>query len=415
MRFLFALFLLASSSVFAQKSMNVDITITYKNAPLCYWDVTLKHGDVAIAKGKTDDKGNVVFNNASVLSLSVDMSGIKKTANGEKKWDVKGYIKLSEQGKANFDFEPLVKDAGMPVSMLEAAWGLTLMDCAKGSSSSTSSSSETAKSNSSSNASSTSNSEKEETAEEEKVDIAKTQAESLQASKQMLEMKIANLSSKITKKTADRNKLQSGTKEHSDLSYDIRDMELDRDLAQVKLEKTNAMIAKGNMPLVKSERESFNSREDVIKIEQDKLKSDKKAGKLFGGVEPLKTEEVTPTKKVEETKSEPIKSDAPKSTNKETKSETSSSTNKKEESTEKEQKENFSDPVKALLESDLADLSVLNLKKMKFDQNSKLASRKLSLKSKGTLKPSQIESYEKDVKTLENNILLLDAEIKKRG
>ncbi|MEN9303619.1 MAG: hypothetical protein RL264_2048 [Bacteroidota bacterium] len=415
MRFLFALFLLASSSVFAQKSMNVDITITYKNAPLCYWDVTLKHGDVAIAKGKTDDKGNVVFNNASVLSLSVDMSGIKKTANGEKKWDVKGYIKLSEQGKANFDFEPLVKDAGMPVSMLEAAWGLTLMDCAKGSSSSTSSSSETAKSNSSSNTSSTSNSEKEETAEEEKVDIAKTQAESLQASKQMLEMKIANLSSKITKKTADRNKLQSGTKEHSDLSYDIRDMELDRDLAQVKLEKTNAMIAKGNMPLVKSERESFNSREDVIKIEQDKLKSDKKAGKLFGGVEPLKTEEVTPTKKVEETKSEPIKSDASKSTNKETKSETSSSTNKKEESTEKEQKENFSDPVKALLESDLADLSVLNLKKMKFDQNSKLASRKLSLKSKGTLKPSQIESYENDVKTLENNILLLDAEIKKRG
>ncbi|NBR15936.1 MAG: hypothetical protein EBU01_15370, partial [Crocinitomicaceae bacterium] len=113
----------------AQKTLDVKLILKYKNSPLCNWDVTIKHGDVAIAKSKSNEKGEVVFKNATILSLSIDAYGYKAFNGGDKKWDVKGYIQLNDQGFAEFDFEPLVKDAGMPVSMLESAWGLTINDC----------------------------------------------------------------------------------------------------------------------------------------------------------------------------------------------------------------------------------------------------------------------------------------------
>ena len=412
MKTLLAFFLLINLSFFAQKTMNVDLTITYKGAPLCYWDVTLKHGDVAISKGKTDDQGNVKFSNVGLLSLSVDASGIKKTNNGEKKWDVKGYIQLNDQGVGKFDFEPLVKDAGMPASMLEAAWGLTLADCAKGntsSSSSNSSSSTPAKSESSTGTSAPKEEEKEESA----ADIAKSTAETLQSTKAMQESKVSNLTSKIAKKTTERSKYTAFTKEHSALSYEIKDLELDKELTQVKLDKTNAMIAKGNMPLNKSERETFNQREDAIKESQSKLEQSKKAGILFDGVNYETKKETIQTATV----STPVNT----SPTTEKKSETMESKEVKEtkeeslKASETETKPEKEKGIQLLNTSDLAAMSVINLKKLKLDQNSKIASRKLNLKAKSTMSPSQIEQYEKDIKVLEENIILLDIEITKRG
>jgi hypothetical protein len=412
MKTLLAFFLLINLSFFAQKTMNVDLTITYKGAPLCYWDVTLKHGDVAISKGKTDDQGNVKFSNVGLLSLSVDASGIKKTNNGEKKWDVKGYIQLNDQGVGKFDFEPLVKDAGMPASMLEAAWGLTLADCAKGntsSSSSNSSSSTPAKSESSTSTSAPKEEEKEESA----ADIAKSTAETLQSTKAMQESKVSNLTSKIAKKTTERSKYTAFTKEHSALSYEIKDLELDKELTQVKLDKTNAMIAKGNMPLNKSERETFNQREDAIKESQSKLEQSKKAGILFDGVNYETKKETIQTATV----STPVNT----SPTTEKKSETMESKEVKEtkeeslKASETETKPEKEKGIQLLNTSDLAAMSVINLKKLKLDQNSKIASRKLNLKAKSTMSPSQIEQYEKDIKVLEENIILLDIEITKRG
>jgi hypothetical protein len=412
MKTLLAFFLLINLSFFAQKTMNVDLTITYKGAPLCYWDVTLKHGDLAISKGKTDDQGNVKFSNVGLLSLSVDASGIKKTNNGEKKWDVKGYIQLNDQGVGKFDFEPLVKDAGMPASMLEAAWGLTLADCAKGntsSSSSNSSSSTPAKSESSTSTSAPKEEEKEESA----ADIAKSTAETLQSTKAMQESKVSNLTSKIAKKTTERSKYTAFTKEHSALSYEIKDLELDKELTQVKLDKTNAMIAKGNMPLNKSERETFNQREDAIKESQSKLEQSKKAGILFDGVNYETKKETIQTATV----STPVNT----SPTTEKKSETMESKEVKEtkeeslKASETETKPEKEKGIQLLNTSDLAAMSVINLKKLKLDQNSKIASRKLNLKAKSTMSPSQIEQYEKDIKVLEENIILLDIEITKRG
>jgi hypothetical protein len=412
MKKIIALFLFVNLSITAQKTMNVDLTITYKGAPLCYWDVTLKHGDVAISKGKTDDQGNVKFSNVGLLSLSVDASGIKKTNNGEKKWDVKGYIQLNDQGVGKFDFEPLVKDAGMPVSMLEAAWGLTLADCAKGntsSSSSNSSASSPTKSESSTNSNQAP--PKEEEKEESAADIAKSSAETLQNTKAMQESKVSNLTSKIAKKTTERSKYTAFTKEHSALSYEIKDLELDKELTQVKLDKTNAMIAKGNMPLNKSERESFNQREDAIKESQSKLEQSKKAGILFDGVNYEAKKETIQTA--------PVSTPVNNSPTTEKKSETMESKEVKETKEESfKASETEAKPEKGIQlmnTSDLAAMSVINLKKLKLEQNSKIASRKVSLKAKSTLRPAQIEQYEKDIKVLEENIILLDIEITKRG
>lgn len=410
MKTLLAFFLLINLSFFAQKTMNVDLTITYKGAPLCYWDVTLKHGDVAISKGKTDDQGNVKFSNVGLLSLSVDASGIKKTNNGEKKWDVKGYIQLNDQGVGKFDFEPLVKDAGMPVSMLEAAWGLTLADCAKGntsSSSSNSSASSPTKSESSTN--STQTPPKEEEKEESAADIAKSTAETLQSTKAMQENKVNNLTSKIAKKTTERSKYTAFTKEHSALSYEIKDLELDKEMTQVKLDKTNAMIAKGNMPLNKSERETFNQREDIIKESQSKLEQSKKAGILFDGVNYEAKKESTPIAPISSPATTPVATEIKtETTPKETKEESLKAT-ENQTTTEKEK------GIQPLSTTDLAAMSVINLKKLKLDQNSKIASRKLNLKAKSTMSPTQIIQYEKDIKVLEENILLIDSEITKRG
>ena len=71
--------------------------------------------------------------------------------------------------------------------------------------------------------------------------------------------------------------------------------------------------------------------------------------------------------------------------------------------------------IQPLFTTDLAAMSVINLKKLKLDQNSKIASRKLNLKAKSTMSPTQIIQYEKDIKVLEENILLIDSEITKRG
>lgn len=114
-------------------STDVNIRFVYQNAPLCNWEVTIKNGNASIGKGTTGRDGWLRLSGVSLMSKDINADGIKKTANGEKKWNVKGYIKLNDQNTAEFDFEPVVKeaaqDSGMPISMFEGSWGLTLNDC----------------------------------------------------------------------------------------------------------------------------------------------------------------------------------------------------------------------------------------------------------------------------------------------
>ncbi|MEN9997490.1 MAG: hypothetical protein RI922_480 [Bacteroidota bacterium] len=427
--FLFSLFLLTTLISFSQQTMNVKMTFTYKGAPLCFWDVTIKNGDVPLAKGKTDDKGYVEFSSVKLISLSINASGIKTTPNGEKKWDVNGYITLKDNGECKFDFEPLLQETGMPVSMMEVAWGLTLNDCMKSSSSSSSSDNSNA-SSSSSTTTSAAPVVKEETAQEklareeaerkqEAADLAATQAQGMQNSKAMYENKVANLSAKIDKKKKERSSVAAGSKEESDLNYEIRLLEIDRDMNQVKLEKTNAMIAKGNMPLNKAEKTGFNEREDALKAEEDQLKADQKAGKMFGGVAVQEQKTVQPAeKKIEEPV---IKNQENKTTEKEAKE------TEKKETEAKEQKEDNRDSSKeeeakeeeeefSIASADeMSAMSLVSLHKLNIRYNSMLTNRKVSLNAKAALlRPEKKTQLEKEIAELQVAIEQLDKEIASR-
>jgi len=123
---LFSMLMVALSATAQQ---DVTLKIRYNDLLLCNWEVTLKHGDVALAKATSDAKGICQFSGVRIISKSVDASGYKAHPGGDKKWDAKGYITLNEDYYGELDFGPIVKEAGMPVSMLEGAWGLTLNDC----------------------------------------------------------------------------------------------------------------------------------------------------------------------------------------------------------------------------------------------------------------------------------------------
>jgi|GEM_PF-1395086 len=414
---------------FSQKTMNVELKITYRNNPLCNWEVTIKHGDVQIAKGKTDDQGIVKFNNASLLSLSIDAYGYKSTSNGEKKWDVKGYITLGENGKANFDFEKLLEETGMPVSMMEAAWGLTINDC--GQLSSSTSNSGTSTTNSGSSASDSENStpdkvespvkndeqsdwDKEQTAAEaerkaeaeqrkEDFESGKTAAEGMQNQKAQLEGKIEGLNGKIARRQLEVDKTTFRTKEYSDLSYELRDLVLERQLAEIKLEKTNKMIANGNAPLNKELRQDFNEREDAVKAEQKQLSADKKAGIYFGNVTPLENTEATKKEVEIENKS---------SKTEETKKEATKAVEvKKEETKEEETEESFT----VYTEAEIANMSTVGLQKAKMSYNSKIANRKVALKTKGgMMKQDKKAKMEAEIEQLNKLIEQMNVELAKR-
>lgn len=421
--------LLLSSIGFAQNSKKVAVKFTYKGNPLCYWDVTLKYGDAEIAKGKTDQNGLADFGYVRVLSNGVDAYGYKKTANGDKKWDVKGYIVLAESGTTNFDFQGLVEEMGMG-GMIESAWGLTLNDCSKGApSSSGNSSSGSSMGNGSSNNSSagssssgSSSTTKTEAKEEEEEEMSefdkqmaankakqkaeqeqrqadwesgKTQAEAYQNSKVTLENKIQSGNNKIKLLNDQLAKKTPGTKEYSDLQYDIKETEIERDQNQVKLDKTNRSIAKGNAPLTKGEKEDLTMREDLLSQEADSLKAAKKSGALYGMGKSAPTENA----KTESSEKESVK---------------------KEEANEKEEKEaekteEAEDVLKIYTNEELKNLSVITLKKVKLDSNSKITNRKVALKTKkAMMKPEKITQTETEITQLEDQVKRIDEELGKR-
>lgn len=398
---------------YAQESKKVTMKITYKGNPLCHWDVTIKHGDVEIGRGTTDESGNVDFGTVRLLSKGIDAYGYKKTANGDKKWDVKGYITLDDKGHANFDFLPLVEDMGMG-GMIESAWGLTLNDC-----NGSSGSSGAGGTSSSSGGSKEQNDEMDEWEKEQEAkrteqkakqdqwnadwESGKTQAEGLQNSKQMQENKIATLGAKIEKRKGELAKLKAGTAEYSEMQYEIRGLEIERSLTELKLEKTNKMIASGNNPISKADKISLESREEPLKAEEDSLKQAQKSGALYGNgaVEAKVSETKTEVEKVSEdvkTK-EVVKEEEKKETKEEPK---------------KEAEEN-EDVLKIYTAEEIATLSVMNIKKLKLESNSKITNKKMALKTKSAMmKPEKIKQYEKDIADLQKQIELFDAELAKR-
>ncbi len=383
----------------AQKTMDVKLILKYRNNPLCNWDVTIKHGDVTIAKSKSNENGEVTFNSATIYSLSIDAYGYKAFQGGDKKWDVKGYIQLNEQGFASFDFEPLVKETGMPASMLEAAWGLTINDC--GQVGSAPKSEEKSMSNTPTK---TTEEKPVKEVKEEKYSMEEMQQDmkaGMDNMKLMQENKIANLNSKIEKKTKQRNDLDPQSKEYSELSYEIKDLELEREISKIKLEKVNLQISKGYKPLNKSEKEPLESKEDAFAEEQKSLKKKEKEGYFYGTSELIETSK---SKSTEE----------PKNEEKSQKEESSTESNKEDENSEDNSE--ISSETTFYSESELSEMSILGLKKYKLECNAIIAKWKLTLKTKNAmLTPAEIEKLKADIILLEGEITLIENELQKRA
>ena len=383
--FAFLLFFLLVAFQATAQSKNASLTITYKGSPLCYWDVTLKHGDVAIGQGKTDDKGFVDFGSVQLVSTGVDASGYKKTNNGEKKWDVKGYIKLNDQGHADFDFDPLVQDSGMP-SMMESAWGLTLNDCKSGSTvSNTSSEKSTTTGTSTTGTNSTDNgnsnsTESNTTTETVQHDPAQAYADQ----KLAYENQIKNIDRKLLKKKEEIAKYESNSAEYQELNFDIQELELEKELTQVKLEKTEKSIARGNLPLNKTDRDYYNQREDEIKAKQDTLKENRKNLKNGKTETEIKNEQVDEkadgnVDEVEEDHTEEIES------------------------------------FDSYTPEQLKEMGTVGLQKLKLEYQTKMAKRNTVLKTRGsTLKPDKRTQIENELVELERMIKLCDEEIASR-
>lgn len=417
-------FLVCSFALLGQESKKVKLKIHYKNDAMCYWDITLKHGDVKIAEGKTDANGVVEFGYVRLASNVVDVYGVKKIPGGDKNFNVTGYVELDNNGYSDLDLVVIVEELGVPESTIIALWGLDL-GCG-GSSGSSSSSSENGYSSSSSSSSTNGNvtttsstkvtyktstgmeeeepekkeptqlekwnaeseaaaakreAEKEAERKQRQEDWAsgKTQAEGLENSKTMQSNKIARLQEKINDRTADRSKEKTGSKTHDELSYEIRDLELERDITKIKLERTEFQIAKSaTIPLTKAEKIGFESRIGPLEEEQKVLKQQQKDGVPFGGV-----------KAVEETKTATAKETA---------------------EAETEEK-----AAKTYTTEELAAMSAFNLKKLKLDLNSTITKRKLTLKTKAAfLTPTEKTTIEQEIVSLEQQVQLVEAEIAKR-
>lgn len=129
----FTLTLAFAVMTFFASAADVSLRFVYKSSPLCHWDVTIKQGNATVAKGVTDSDGRLTLSGVTLITKELNAEGIKKTPNGEKKWSVNGYITLDDNNYCEFDFEPVVKeaakDSGMPASMFEGSWGLTINDC----------------------------------------------------------------------------------------------------------------------------------------------------------------------------------------------------------------------------------------------------------------------------------------------
>ena len=69
--------------------------------------------------------------------------------------------------------------------------------------------------------------------------------------------------------------------EKNDLLYEIKELEVERDLKQNELDRLNAEVKKGYVPLNKLEKEPYKVREEGLKDQLKKIKQDRKSGILL--------------------------------------------------------------------------------------------------------------------------------------
>lgn len=266
----------------------VDLRITYNNQAVCRYEITVKAGGATIGKGVTNDNGEVAISAPEGIK-DVDVFGYKKTANGEKKFDIQGYVKLDDKGFAHIKMEQLVKemssDSGFPESLMASAWGLTDLDCGVKANTSKTESKPAATQDEPKE-----NEESDEFGGDDAVSESELEQDPLLLQEQGLKNEIANLERKIEKQKAEVNKLKAAAADERQIKVkelEIEEMKLKRERKAVALErnqkKQKGPLSPADTKLYDEREKSLESREDDIKASRKEIeaqvKSDKKAAK----------------------------------------------------------------------------------------------------------------------------------------
>lgn len=225
--------------------------------------------------------------------------------------------------------------------------------------------------------------------------------------KQRLTSKVENLKQKVAKRIVERDQYAKGTQDWSDLAYEVADLEYEKQISELELEKVTDELAYGMEGLSKSEKERYKTKQDKLETLQSEARKNKKNGviyngPLFGGDNAPVLTEIKPveTKKEEVAVPEPVvtepKKEEPKSNN--------PRNNAEEEET-----------TKFYTAEELAQLSTNDLKRIKFDSNTTIGKRKLKLKTKANaLTPAEKTALQTEIDQLTKQIELAEAELAKR-
>jgi hypothetical protein len=219
--------------------------------------------------------------------------------------------------------------------------------------------------------------------------------------KQTLTSKVENLKVKVAKRTAERDQEVSGSKEWSDLAYEVADLDLERQIAEVELEKVTDELAYGQEGMDKTEKERYKVKLEKLNSKQSEIRKSQKNGILFG-----QTSEDNSKKAAEE----PVKEEK-----KAVKTETNVEEKKSDKEKDKKDEED-DDKVIYYTAEEIGQLSNFDLKKLKFDSNKKIIRRDMKLTTRSAfLSPAEKKALQTEIDELKNQIVLADAELLKRG
>lgn len=215
--------------------------------------------------------------------------------------------------------------------------------------------------------------------------------------KQTLTAKVENLKQKVARRIAERDQLEKGTKDWSDLSYEVADLEYELKISETELERVTDELAYGQEGLSKAEKERYKAKLSKLESQQSENRKNQKNGVMFGQAsgETASDAKQVPAK---EEKSAPAE-------------ETAKSNDK-----EKEKEDEDKDVNKLYTAEEIAQLSTYDLKKLKFDYNTVIGKRKLKLKTKSSfLSPAEKTAIQTEIDELTKQIELAEAELAKRG
>lgn len=367
----------------------LKVLLRYNGNPICGWDVTLftqSGGDWSHAVSDAD--GLVVFPDLNVIREGLDIKGVKKTKDGEKSWKFMDFIKYDK--KVNFgdmngtyddtyvilNFETAIRDQYGNPSNVENSWGLTpaYNDCGN-------------KTGSDSGSSKIENENSSDLLKDVK-DMHALQNEmqadrktELEQQNAALKQKIDRLNQRVEKTKTEQQALTPGTIEHSNKSYDLRDLEIERDIAELELDRNlDEQSRMGQGQLSKSDRQRYSDKTDALTAEQKQLAKNRKDGLMYGQ-KPLSKEEAEAKEKAN-----------------------------------KQEKEEEEPAFKIYTSEELANMSSFDLKRTKLSNNQSISKRKVRLKTKAAfLSQDEKTKTQIEIDNLTKQVDAIQAVLEKRN